>query len=514
MVILGVKNTPVNKEKNNYQKQLSFYPLLRIQGHIRGQSAEIFLFFSVCSKFSQNNKFHENRYPSFKKGEEMSADTTVTKTIWQYSEILPEETMQFLRSIALYESKVRNYVYKRYSGIKNVGRLTPVYSILNDMRYCGLREQLNLPAVYYELAIADAVADIKCSWGIVKNKIRECINANENLSDDDRLYLRTVLKLNNIYAAILNCQDYEMPKNAGNLDINIKRLNNLLRRLTRRYLTVPNTDSADWFRISPNGYSYKDGAMRIVCRVPRKRIPIPLKDDRTFDRQIQIHIKRDYAALAVPIEAKIRKRKDYVNTVYAYIGSRDMLTLSNGNIYGEDLEALVNPETQRLVKKNQERYKAYIAYERNAESGNRKKVENIEANNLGKSKYDSQKNREKRKITTFINAEINRMLEQEKPAQIIITKPVVKNKTKIYAKSANTKLTRNFRAYVRERLAYKCRIYSIELVEINSKGTGKLCCICGAEGKRQGAEFICENCGVKTTIALNSAKNIQKKFNG
>lgn len=450
----------------------------------------------------------------FQKGEEMSSGNTITKTIWQYSETLPEETMEFLKGIASDYCKVRNYVYKRYSGIKNVGRLTPVYSILNEMRYCGLREQLNLPVVYYELAIADAVTDIKCSWGIVKNKIGELVTANENLSANDKFYLRTVLKLNNLYAAVLNCQEYEMPKNAEGLDIDTRRLNNLLCRLTRRYLTVPKTGSADWFRISPNGYSYKDGAMRIVCRVPRKRISIPLKDDRTFDRQIQVHIKRDYVALAVPTEAKIRKRKDYVNTVYAYIGSRDMITLSNGSVYGEHLEALVNPETERLAKKNRERYKAYIAYEQHAENGNRQKVENIEANNLGKLKYDSQKNKEKQKTITFINAEINRMLEKEKPAQIVITKPVVKNKTKMYAKSANRKLTRNFRAYVRERLAYKCRIYSIELVEINSKGTGKLCCICGAEGKRQGAEFICENCGVKTTIALNSAKNIQKKFNG
>ena len=92
----------------------------------------------------------------------MSSGNTITKTIWQYSETLPEETMEFLKGIASDYCKVRNYVYKRYSGIKNVGRLTPVYSILNEMRYCGLREQLNLPVVYYELAIADAVTDIKC----------------------------------------------------------------------------------------------------------------------------------------------------------------------------------------------------------------------------------------------------------------------------------------------------------------------------------------------------------------
>lgn len=444
----------------------------------------------------------------------MPSDNSITKTIWQYSEPLPQETMDFLRGIAADYSKVKNYVYGKYAGIKSLDKLTPVYTVLNEMRYCGLREQLNLPAVYYELAIADAVTDIKASWGIVKNKVGEKITANENLSDDDKKYLRTVLKMGSVYAAVLNRQQYELPKNAEGLDIEFKRLNNLLCRLTRRYLTVPKTDCTDWFRISPNGYSYKDGAMRIVCRMPRKRISIPLKDDRMFDRQIQVHIKQDFVALAVPVETKIRKHRDYVNTVYAHIGSKDMLTLSNGNIYGASLDELVNPETERLAKKNRERGKAYRAYEQNVENGNRKKTANIEANNLGKLKYDNQKNKERRKTTTFINAEINRMLENEKPAQIVITKPVVKNKTKIYAKSVNRKLTRNFQGYIRERLAYKCRIDSIELVEINSKGTGKTCCVCGAEGIRQGKDFICESCGLTTTIALNSARNIQNKYNG
>ena len=89
------------------------------------------------------------------------------------------------------------------------------------------------------------------------------------------------------------------------------------------------------------------------------------------------------------------------------------------------------------------------------------------------------------------------MFQTEKPAKIVITKPVLKNKTKIYAKAANRKLARSFRGYIRERLVYKCQLNGIELIEINSNGTGKICSKCAAEGKRQGTEFICENCGLK-----------------
>lgn len=442
----------------------------------------------------------------------VSADSTVTKIVWQYSMPLSEETMEFLRGIAIDCCKVKNYVYGKYAGVKNLNNLTPVYNILNEMRHCGLREQLNLPAVYYELAIAEAVTNIKCNWGTVKNRIGECITANQNLSEDDKIYLRTVLKMNGVYAAILNRQEYEMPRNAVGLELDVKRLNNLLCRLTRRYLTQPRTEGTNIFRVSPNGYSYKNGAIRIVCRIPRKRISIPLRDNRTFDRQIQIQLRQNDVALAVPIDAKIKIHQDYENTVYIHIGNQDMFTLSNGHIYGRALEEWNNPETERLTKKNKERHKMYIAHTQSAEEGNARKAASIEANNLGKLKYDRLKEKGRTRTIVFINTEINRMLREEKPVRIVITKPVTKNRTKIYSKSANRKLARSFNSYIRERLAYKCRVHSIELVEISSKETGRICSSCGAEGKRQGRNFLCEGCGLETTIALNSARNIEQKY--
>lgn len=461
----------------------------------------------------RKNRYHIGRFK--KRDQEMgtvSEDSAVTKIVWQYSRQLPEETMAFLRGIATDCCKVKNYVYGKYAGIKNVNKLTPVYNILNEMRHCGLREQLDLPVVYYELAIADAVTNIKCNWGTVKNKVGDCITANENLSEDDRIYLRTVLKMNGVYAAILNCQAYEMPRNAAGLDLDVQRLNNLLRRLTRRYLTQPRTEGTDTFRISPNGYSYKDGAIRIVCRIPRRRIAIPLRDNRTFDRQIQVQIRQNDVALAVPVGARVRRHQDYVNTVFIHIGNKDMFTLSNTHIYGASLETLTGPETERLARKNRERHKMYTACVQSAEEGDVKKAASIEANNLGKAKYDRQKERERIRTTTFINAEINRMIREEQPARIVITKPVTRNKTKIYARSTNRKLARSFNSYIRERLDYKCRVHSVELVEISSKNTGNICSVCGAEGTRSGREFLCGSCGLQTTIALNSAKNIEQKY--
>lgn len=437
---------------------------------------------------------------------------TLTKTVRQYSEKLPGEVMEMLREIASDYGKVKQYVYQRYSGIRSMDKLTPVYTILNEMRYCGLRKQLDLPIVYYELAIADAVTDIKVNWSILKNRLNEWITQNMALSDNEKMYLRTVLKINSVYAAILNRWEYETPRNTIEISVDEKRLNNMLRRMTRNYLCKPQVKKADSFKISPAGYSYRGNMFRIVCRIPRKRLEIPLKDNRRFHRQLLVRVRENDVELAVPIETDIRNHPDYVNVVFVHIGNIDMMTLSNGHIYGEALNSLVDPETERLNRKNSERNRIIAIKEIHRNRGDYGGAKRIEVNNLGREKYERQKKRVLSKTHTFINTEINRMLDEEKPGQIIITRPVTKNKTSFKGKKTNRKMARTFQGYIRKRLKYKCRINGIEVTEINSKGTGRICSSCGTEGIRESGKFLCDSCGIRLSIALNSAKNMEKKY--
>ena len=443
----------------------------------------------------------------------MSEKGSMTKTVWQYSKALPEETMEFLKEIALDYSKVKKSVYNRYSGIGSLDRLTPAFDIMSEVLASGIRTQLNLPSAYFSPAVIDAVSDIKTMWGILKNKIRTCITANENLSSDDRIYLRTVLKLDKIYAAVLRHEEYEIPNKAKGLAIDVEHLNSLLCRLTRKYLKKPETISTDSFSIIPNGYTYRDGAIFIASRIPGRRMKIPLKDNNTCKRQIRLCIKKDYVALALPVETRIKKHEDYNNIIFIHVGFQDMFTLSSGNIYGQSLGNMTSVETRRLEDKNRKRAKIRAIYRKSMESGDREKAGNIEVNNLGLEKYKRRKDKENAKTETFINTEINRMLASEKPGRIVITRPLTVGKTKLPSKEANRKMTRSLNGYIRERLSYKCRIHSIDLVEINSKGTGSICSCCGAEGKRTPEGFRCPACGYQASISLNGAKNIETKYN-
>lgn len=189
-----------------------------------------------------------------------------------------------------------------------------------------------------------------------------------------------------------------------------------------------------------------------------------------------------------------------------------MCTLSSGKIYGEGLGRLAAAKSGWLMEKNRERGRMRSSYQKSLAGGDRKKAADIEANNLGGIKYERRKKKEQAQIESYVNAGINRMLETEKPGTIVITKPVTLHKKKTGNKRADRKHAESPQGYVRGRLRQKCEINGIALVEISSKGTGRVCSACGAEGKRLVADFVCENCGFQSSIALNGARRIEQIY--
>lgn len=120
---------------------------------------------------------------------------TICKTVRQYNkEPIPKADMKKLQEIADDYSKVKNYVYQRYGGIGALSKLYPGYTIQNEMTASGLREQLELPSVYFYLAVFDAIKDIKGQWTNTKAKLLFRVNKNEGFTEKDRHYLNFLIK--------------------------------------------------------------------------------------------------------------------------------------------------------------------------------------------------------------------------------------------------------------------------------------------------------------------------------
>lgn len=439
---------------------------------------------------------------------------TYTKCVRQYSRKLPPDTMAFLRWLVGAYAKVKKTTYERYGGIGSLVKLTPGYTVLNEMRVSAMRQELGMPTVYYELAILDALKAIKARWGILRDTLKRLAAFHEGFTKEDKTYIYTILKWGSVYAAILQREDYEEPDLVKGVPVDKHRLNNWLRRQTRKRLGRIQVMREAGFTISPKaGYSYKNGVMRIAGRQPRKRMEIPLRDGRQFSRQLHVEVKEDYIVLTAPITKESSLPEGWTNEIYVHIGNVDALTCSNGHIYGEGLNKLTDAETERLDAKNRLRNQYRAAGREALTKGKPDKAAVISCCNLGTVKYQRQKERNRARTVSFINAALNRMLLEEKPCRIVIIHPVKVGKGGKIAKSAKRKLARSFRGFIRDRLQEKCEERSIELVRIPSKGTGLMCSVCGETGKTAiGNRFQCPHCGYEATASLNGARNIEKKY--
>jgi transposase len=405
-------------------------------------------------------------------------------------------------------------VYRRYSGIGSIEKLYPGYTVQNEMNATSLRKDLNLPYTYYGLAMFDALRDIKSGWSNLKKKIIALVKKNENLTDEERHYIYTVLGRDKMYAAVLNRREFERPKPFDGMNLDFDRLDNLMRRLTRRHKPPRGEVSkADYFRVSGNAYAYGDGGIRLGSRVPHRRIFIPLTDGAAHTKQLTVRILEDRAELLVPVESKPKRHPDYTGTTALALGYVAMCTAANGGEYGGELGKLLTAGTERMLEKRKLRGPCRGAYRKSLAEGDGKLAERIKRNNLGSKKFVARNNREMDAVRTYINAEINRMLETEKPAEIVI--PARSNRfAEGMSKPAKQKLSRWTSGYVRRRLRDKCALNGVVLTEISGAHTGIVCAVCGHGGRRSNRLFVCDRCGSKIPYPQNEAINLLKKARG
>jgi len=466
------------------------------------------------------------------------------KTLRQYSSrTIDAADMERLKAVAVDYRIVRQYVYDRYSGINSVSKLYPGYTIQNEMTACGLRKKLKMPSVYYYLAIYDALGDIKSGWSRVIGRILKNISANENLTPGERHYLRYTLKMDQYYYAILQHKEdkfnsiYPMPEELLKIkpELDISKLNNYLRRQTRRHLKKPHTKSRDSFHISERAYRYADGGIYISTKENRKRVFVPLTDNNKYTKQllVRLNVERRNIIIDVPTEVNKKLHKDYQNTIGLSPGYHTMYTSSSGNKYGEKLGEYSREEADWIREQNKKRSRIYqsVYHKNEKETGTLVNPAAKEAivlkNNLGKKKYHNRKRRYDERLRSYINQEINRLLREERPLVVFLPR-LPKQMTPTRNPQLNNSLSLWRRGYIEKRLRQKCEENGIEIVEVFGKDISRLCSVCGynlveitkgggevifeketfQENDKYAGIFICGCCGMKMDEKVNTANNI------
>ena len=201
------------------------------------------------------------------------AKETVCKTIHQYNKTrIAKEDMDKLKEIAKDYREVKNYVYRRYGGTGGLGKIYPGYTVQNEMTASGYRQELEMPSVYFYLAVFDALEDIRGQWTRTRSEVKKRINCNEELTLPEKHFLRYLLKVNNGFEAVLNrrevCLGQDLQRQYDRLaaDVDVKKLENYLRRQVRTIHRRPKSDTADGFSLGERAYRYKDHGIYITVK--------------------------------------------------------------------------------------------------------------------------------------------------------------------------------------------------------------------------------------------------------
>ncbi len=424
------------------------------------------------------------------------AEHTVCKTICQYSKgAISAEDMQKLMEIAADYGKVKNYVYQRYSGIQSLSKLYPGYAVQNEMTKSGLRESLGLPSVYFYLAVFDALRDIKVQWSRTKSTVQKRVNRNANFTEEEKHFLRYLIKVSNAFTSVLDGSELKLPKDMQRQydllasRVNVRKLENYLRRQVRKMPLKLHTDVMDRFAIAERAYRYGDHGIYISVKEKRKRIFIPLTDNNCYTRQLQIRLypEQSKIELRVPVEKTVKRHEDYNRHVGLSMGILTMFVTDEGHTYGENLGFYQTQLSDWL----REQSSIYIK--------NR-------AANPGRKKYESKKHRLEEQLHSYINQELNRFLKTEKPEVIYLPKLPRPGATGP-VKKINYTTTTWQRGYIKSRLAQKCREQSVELVEVFGKDISNLCSQCGIRGNKKENIFTCPFCGYQADQKKNAAQN-------
>ncbi|MDF2672307.1 MAG: transposase [Clostridiales bacterium] len=440
---------------------------------------------------------------------------TVVKTVRQHS--LAVNNIKELKEITTAYTRVKNYVYSRYSGINSLLLLkNHRVTIRDEWIKSEFAKRWKLPARYWKTALDEAISNIKTEWTNTKRRVKLAVINNVNLSEDERKFVLYILKADSILYAILHNEEFSLPNKLQRLVIRKQYLYSLIKRYIRKYKgEIPYSYKTESFMIDNDMYDYKliDNKLKMYIQGLKfgQRVEIELKDKNTHKGNLRILIKGNFIEIH---KAKYIKVKEKLNvqakTIGLDKGYRCLLATSENKFYGERLNDFLSKETERLNRINAERNKFWALMKKYEKEGNIKRAENIKKFNLGRIKYNRNKSKFDTQVKSYINREINRFITEDKPTEVVLEDLGFVSWNNKFPSNIKRKLSRWIKGYIKERLSYKCNLNNIEQCIVNAAYTSRVCHKCGSFGVRDNEVFTCTHCG-RMDADYNASKNIEMR---
>lgn len=427
--------------------------------------------------------------------------------------------------IGTIQRNIKNYVWSRYSGIGSLLKQSG-WTIRDELIQKDLLSN-KISKTLSRVAIEKSASTIKSNWTTTKKKIKRAIAQNENLTEDDKRYLFLCLKHTPTLYNILNYKKVDYTTDYfKDLKIDVHRLNNLLRRYIRRYKTKSHTNKANVI-LTSNLYKFNsnDNTFMFLGKAKNSRIEATLignvpKLKGTLE--LVKNQKTNQYYLHVPLDRIIAKKDmtEQSEILGLDVGITDLITLSNGSVYGANSAELFYTLSDNLVNKNRSRlfsYKQKLEQRILTEQDESKKVmlelklKNLEDNNLGSKKRISKISKYKSRIASHINCELNKMVKEEDVQEIVREDLNWASKKKNVSRKQRNRFSTWSKGLLLERLSIKLAEKGITETIVNPAYTSQVCCKCNHLGERKGKEFKCSNCNLSIDADFNASINIKKR---
>ena len=423
------------------------------------------------------------------------------------------------------QRNIKNYVWSRYGGISSLLKQSG-WTIRDELVQKNLLSN-KITKTLSKVAVEQSASTIKANWTTTKKKVIKAIAQNENLTKDDKHYLYLCLKHTPTLYNILNYKkvDYQTDY-LKDLKIDVHRLNNLLRRYVRRYKTKSHTNktnivlTSSLYKFDLNNKNFAFTGKKKHSRIEISLIGNIPKLKGTLE--LVKNQKTNQYYLHVPLDRIITKKNmtDESEILGLDVGITDLITLSNGSVYGANSAELFYTLSDNLVNKNRSRlfsYKQKLEKRISTEQDQSKKsileqkLKNLEDNNLGSKKRIAKISKYKSRIASHINFELNKMVKDENVKEIVREDLNWSSKKKNVSRKQQNRFSTWSKGVLLERLSVKLAEKGIKETIVNPAYTSQVCCKCNHLGIRKGKEFKCSNCNLSIDADFNASINIKKR---
>mgnify|MGYP000980572715 FL=1 len=430
--------------------------------------------------------------------------------------------------IGIVQRNIKNYVWSRYSGIGSLLKQSG-WTIRDELIQEDLLSK-KITKTFSRTAIEKSASTIKANWTTTKKKVKKAIFQNENLTKEDRRYLFLCLKHTPTLYNILNYKKVDYTTDyLKDLKVDVHRLNNLLRRYIRRYKTKAHTNKANvilpssLYKFNPCNNEFtltgkkRNSQMKItlIGNIPKLKGTLELVKNQ----------KSNQYYLHVPLDRIIAKKNmtEQSEILGLDVGITDLITLSNGSVYGANSAELFYTLSDNLVNKNRSRLFSYkqkleqrilIEQDQYKKSVLESKLKNLEDNNLGSKKRISKISKYKSRIASHINCELNKMVKEEDIEEIVredLNWSSKKSKKRSVSRKQQNRFSTWTKGILLERLSVKLAEKGIKETIVNPAYTSQVCCKCNHFGIRKGKEFKCSNCNLNIDADFNASINTKKR---